>query len=72
MAVVFLAMINLISMVCVFAPRAVPREAMLWVLFGFAVLATDLVWICLPLQVILALLFISGGALESGLGTADG
>lgn len=64
-----LALFNLGSMITVFVPRAVPRRAVPWALFGFALLATELAWIWLPLQLGLALLFISGGALDSGLGT---
>ncbi len=63
-----LALFNLVSMVTVFSPRAVPRRAVPWALFGTALLATELAWIWLPLQMFLAWLFTLGGALESGLG----
>ena len=63
-----LALFNLISMVAVFWPRAVPRRAVPWVTFGTALLATELSWIWLPLQVLLAWLLCEGGALDSGLG----
>ena len=63
-----MALFNLGSMVAVFMPRAVPRKAVPWALFAFALLATELSWVWLPLQATLALLFIIGGALDSGLG----
>jgi len=63
-----LAIFNLASMVTVFSPRAVPRKAAPWVLFGTALLATELAWIWLPLQIGLAWMLISAGALDSGLG----
>jgi acetyl esterase/lipase len=64
-----LALFNLGSMITVFLPRAVPRKAVPWAVFAFALLATELSWIWLPLQVVLAMLFISGGALDSAIGT---
>lgn len=64
-----LAVFNLVAMVTVFSPRAVPRKAIPWALFGSALLATELAWIWLPLQAFLAWLFCLGGALESGLGS---
>lgn len=63
-----LAIFNLGSMVTVFSPRAVPRKAAPWALFGTALLATELAWIWLPLQIGLAWMLISAGALDSGLG----
>jgi len=63
-----LAVFNLASMITVFSPRAVPRKAAPWALFGTALLATELAWIWLPLQIGLAWLLISAGALDSGLG----
>ncbi|MBP6681829.1 MAG: alpha/beta hydrolase [Halioglobus sp.] len=63
-----LAIFNLASMVTVFSPRAVPRKAAPWALFGTALLATELAWIWLPLQIGLAWMLISAGALDSGLG----
>ena len=64
-----LALFNLVSMITVFSPRAVPRRAVPWALFGTALLATELAWIWLPLQMLLAWLLTLGGALESGLGS---
>lgn len=63
-----LAIFNLASMVTVFSPRAVPRKAAPWALFGTALLATELAWIWLPLQIGLAWMLICAGALDSGLG----
>jgi acetyl esterase/lipase len=63
-----LAIFNLVSMVTVFTPRAVPRKAVPWALFGTALLATELAWIWLPLQIMLAWLLVTAGALDSGLG----
>jgi acetyl esterase/lipase len=63
-----LAIFNLASMVTVFSPRAVPRRAAPWALFGTALLATELAWIWLPLQIGLAWMLMSAGALDSGLG----
>ncbi len=65
-----LAIFNLVSMITVFSPRAVPRRSVPWAVFGTALLATELAWIWLPLQVILAWLLIDAGALDSGLGVA--
>jgi acetyl esterase/lipase len=63
-----LALFNVGSMVTVFAPRTIPRKSIPWVLFGFALLATELAWVWLPLQTFLALLLVWGGALQSVLG----
>jgi acetyl esterase/lipase len=63
-----LAIFNLVSMITVFSPRAVPRKDVPWAMFGTALLATEMAWIWLPLQVGIASLLILGGALESGIG----
>ena len=63
-----LAIFNLISMVTVFSPRAVPRRSVPWALFGTALMATELAWIWLPLQLGLTWILVSAGALDSGLG----
>ncbi len=63
-----LAIFNLVSMATVFSPRAVPRRSVPWAVFGTALLATELAWIWLPLQLLLAWILVGGGALESGLG----
>ena len=60
-----LALFNLGSMYTVFVPRGVPRHAIPWVLYGFAVLATELASVWLPLQIGLAWLLALGGALDA-------
>lgn len=64
-----LAVFNLMSMVMVFSPRSVSRKDVPWAMFGTALLATELAWIWLPLQVLIAWLLSLGGALNSGLGS---
>ena len=64
-----LAIFNLVSMVMVFSPRAVSRKDVPWAMFGTALLATELAWVWLPLQMLLAWLLSLGGALDSGLGS---
>ena len=64
-----LALFNLVSMITVFSPRSVPRRAVPWALFGTALLATELAWIWLPVQAVIAWLLSLGGALDSGLGS---
>ena len=64
-----LAIFNLVSMITVFSPRAVPRKAAPWATFGTALLATELAWIWLPLQAFLAWLLCLGGANDSTLGS---
>lgn len=63
-----LAIFNLVSMATVFSPRAVPRRAVPWALFGTALLATELAWMWLPLQLLLAWILVAAGALDTGLG----
>lgn len=63
-----LATFNLVSMISVFSPRIVPRRIVPWAVFGTALLATELAWIWLPLQIFLAWLLAGAGALDSGLG----
>tara|TARA_R110001599_G_scaffold353459_1_gene592601 strand:- start:316120 stop:317364 length:1245 start_codon:yes stop_codon:yes gene_type:complete len=63
-----LAIFNLISMITVFTPRAVPRRSVPWAVFGTALMATELAWIWLPLQLGLTWILVSTGALDSGLG----
>lgn len=64
-----LAVFNTVSMITVFTPRAVPRKAAPWATFGTALLATELAWIWLPLQVLLAWLLWHAGAGDSTLGS---
>jgi acetyl esterase/lipase len=63
-----LALFNLVSMITVFSPRAVPRRIVPWAVFATALLATELAWIWLPLQLLLTWLLVSAGALDSWLG----
>lgn len=63
-----LAVFNLVSMLAVFRPRAVSLKAVPWAQFGFALLATELSWIWLPLQAVLVWLMTLGGATDSILG----
>ena len=64
-----LALFNLVSMVTVFSSRTIPRKDIPWGLFGTALLATELAWIWLPLQALIAWLLSLGGALDSTLGS---
>lgn len=64
----FLAIFNLVSMITVFSSRATPRKAVPWLTFGTALMATELAWIWLPLQALLAWGFTLGGALETTMG----
>ena len=63
-----LALFNLISMISVFSPRATPRKEVPWATFFTALLATELAWVWLPLQVFLTWVFTIGGALDSVVG----
>ena len=63
-----LALFNVISMAAVYSRRSFPDNSLPWVVFAFAVLASELAWIWLPLQAVVALLFVIGGALDSALG----
>jgi acetyl esterase/lipase len=63
-----LALFNVISMITVFTPRGVRRHNVPWTTFAFALLATELAWIWLPLQVLLAVLLVGNGALGSTAG----
>jgi acetyl esterase/lipase len=64
-----LALFNLVSVVFMFYPRPVYRgQVFLIVLYAFSLLGTELAWIWLPLQVVLASAFIYAGALDSATG----
>ncbi len=63
-----LAVFNLVAMATVFSPRSMPRRSVPWALFGTALLATELAWIWLPLQLLLAWILVAAGALGSSLG----
>lgn len=63
-----LALCNVLALLTVFAPRSFPDNMLPWFVFGFALLATELAWFWLPLQAVLALICVAGGALDSTLG----
>ncbi len=63
-----LAIFNLVSMITVFSSRTKPRKGVPWLTFGTALLATELAWIWLPFQALLAWGLTLGGALDSTLG----
>ncbi|TDG15749.1 alpha/beta hydrolase [Seongchinamella unica] len=65
----FLAVFNVASMYTVFSPRVKPRKAVPWGTFATALLATELAWIWLPLQALLAWLLALAGATDSNLGS---
>lgn len=65
----FLAAFNIASMYTVFSSRVKPRKAVPWGTFATALLATELAWIWLPLQALLAWLLAAGGATDSTLGS---
>ena len=64
-----LAAFNIASMVAIFTPRQKPRDGAPWVQFFVALLATELSWLWLPAQAILALILTLAGATDSGLGS---
>lgn len=63
-----LALFNVFAMITVFVPRTFPDSALPWLVFAFALLSTELAWLWLPLQAVLALACVAGGALDSTLG----
>jgi acetyl esterase/lipase len=64
-----MALFNLGSLVCMFYPRPVYRShVFILVLYAFSLLGTELAWIWLLLQVVLASAFIYAGALGSATG----
>ncbi|MFM7272836.1 MAG: alpha/beta hydrolase fold domain-containing protein [Gammaproteobacteria bacterium] len=63
-----LALFNVFSVLALFVPRASRRRRVPWLLFGVSLLASELAWIWLPLQALLALVFSLGGALDATLG----
>jgi acetyl esterase/lipase len=64
-----LAVFNVVSMFQAFKPRTFAADSAPWFTFVFALPATELSWIWLPLQALIALLLVAGGALHSTLGT---
>ncbi|NHN38651.1 alpha/beta hydrolase [Pseudomaricurvus alcaniphilus] len=63
-----LALINLVAMAVVYLPRDAAHRSIPWAVFGISLIATELAWVWLPLQALLAMVLISVGALDSGLG----
>ena len=65
-----LAAYNLSAIAMVLIPRTFhdPNNVATWLVFITTLLATELAWFWLPLQILLSFLFILGGALESRLG----
>ena len=64
-----MALFNLGSVVCMFYPRPVYRShVFILTLYPFSLLGTELAWIWLPLQMVLASAFIYTGALSSATG----
>ena len=63
-----LALCNVLALLTVFAPRSFPDNTLPWFVFGFALLTTELAWFWLPLQAVIALFCVAGGALDSTLG----
>jgi acetyl esterase/lipase len=66
-----LALFNLASVAAIYVPRSLPSAAQSWGIFFLSLLATELAWLWLPLQAVLAILLVLGGALESTLGVAS-
>lgn len=63
-----LAIFNLVSMITIFSPRAVPGTVVTIAVFFTALLATEMAWIWLPLQILMAGFLAAAGALDSWLG----
>ena len=63
-----LALFNVVAMITVFMPRTFPDSVLPWFVFAFALLSTELAWLWLPLQAVLTLACVAGGALDSTLG----
>jgi acetyl esterase/lipase len=59
-----LALFNLASMIAVYSSRSVERRRIPWLSFFTSLLATELAWIWLPLQILIAVICITGGALD--------
>jgi acetyl esterase/lipase len=67
--IALLAAFNWASMYTIFRDRNVKRLIPPWTLFAYALITSEFAWVWLPLQVILAIIFISLGALSSVFGT---
>lgn len=63
-----LALFNLGSIAALYSNRNVERTVVPWVLFGYSLIASELAWLWLPLQIIFALMLIKFGALASPIG----
>lgn len=63
-----LAAFNWASMYTIFQDRNVKRVIPPWTLFAYALITTEFAWLWLPLQVALAIIFISLGAFSSVFG----
>ena len=63
-----LALFNVLAMITVFMPRTFPDDILPWFVFAFALLSTEPAWLWLPLQAVLTLACVAGGALDSTLG----
>lgn len=62
---VLLAIFNIASMYAVFSPRIIPRNAVPWGLFITSLLAIELAWLWLPVQICLTLIFVDLGATDT-------
>ena len=65
-----LSLFNLASVVSLFMPRAVTRTHVPWVLFAISLLASELAWLWLVVQIVLAAVFVLGGAASGAIGEA--
>lgn len=63
-----LALLDAISMYCVFTPRNARRDSVPWARFALAAHTTELTWARLAVQLPLVLLLVSAGALGSATG----
>lgn len=64
-----LALFNIASMITTHLDRTSKRTVPPWTVFAYSLIATELAWLWLPIQVSLALLLWSFGATESSLGS---
>lgn len=65
-----LALFNVVSMIAIYRDRHARRVAVPWTLFAYSLITSELAWLWLPTQVVLALLLIAAGALSSAIGVA--
>ncbi len=63
-----LAAFNVVSMIAIHLDRNAERFAPPWTIFAYSLITTELAWLWLPVQSLLALLLVSMGALSSVLG----